>query len=477
MVSLSTLLLTLALSNPGDTVLLEFTAPWCGPCKAMEPTIQRLKSQGYPVRQINIDQNPQLAARYQARSIPCLVMVSGGKEVDRVVGATSYDRLLRMFQKAAYNPQASATKARSTAIQPASRNTSNVPPLTLAGSPTGSRPAAQPVSASALSPHQRAFQATVRLKVDDPKGFSYGTGTIIDLHGEEALVVTCAHIFRDSQGKGKISVDLFPSDGQRTVSGQLISYDMKKDIALVGIRPGVSIASVRVASGKRPVRQGDAVFTIGCDRGADPTMKRSRITGVNKYLGPANFEVAGQPVDGRSGGGLFSQTGELIGVCNAADPADNEGIYAALPVVHWQLDQIGLQRAYQEHTAVAQTNEPPPTNNRPGNGTVAQLETPPLRPVAAKGDGQQTSRGIQDLIRMVNQNPGAEEVICIIRDRQGRGQDRVVVLDPREIQQLRQMTPPGNAANVTNREIRSMPTRMPPARDSKGRIIRAQSEH
>src|SRR5262249_26470158 len=68
-----------------------------------------------------------------------------------------------------------------------------------------------------------------------------------------------------------------------------------------------------------------------------------------------NYTAAGQPIDGRSGGGLFSADGLLIGICNAADPADNEGLYAGLASIHWQLDQIGQSEIYQRaaRTAIA----------------------------------------------------------------------------------------------------------------------------
>ena len=88
-------------------------------------------------------------------------------------------------------------------------------------------------------------------------------------------------------------------------------------------------------------------MTVGCNGGADPTLHHSRITAVDKYLGPANVQVAGQPVQGRSGGGLFGIDGTLIGVCNAADPADNEGLFAALPSIHEQLEEAGLAFVYR----------------------------------------------------------------------------------------------------------------------------------
>lgn len=88
----------------GETVLIEFTAEWCGPCKMMKRTIRRLEQTGYPVRQINIDRDRDLAKRFNVTSIPCFVMLVGGKEVDREVGMTSLGRLEQMFSVAQFEP-------------------------------------------------------------------------------------------------------------------------------------------------------------------------------------------------------------------------------------------------------------------------------------------------------------------------------------------------------------------------------------
>src|SRR6202043_775352 len=75
----------------------------------------------------------------------------------------------------------------------------------------------------------------VRLKVSDPKGNSVGSGTIIDCRKGEALILTCGHIFRDSDGKGEISVDLFGAGAPQHVAGRLLGCDLDRDVALVGI--------------------------------------------------------------------------------------------------------------------------------------------------------------------------------------------------------------------------------------------------
>ena len=80
-----------------DAVLLDFTATWCAPCKQMDPVVARLSSQGYPVRKVDIDREPALAQQYRVSGVPCFVLVVGGQEAGRVVGATSYETLAGMF--------------------------------------------------------------------------------------------------------------------------------------------------------------------------------------------------------------------------------------------------------------------------------------------------------------------------------------------------------------------------------------------
>jgi thiol-disulfide isomerase/thioredoxin len=322
MISTPTLVFAALLAGSGQTVLIDFYSDSCAPCVSMEPTVRRLAAEGFAVQRVNVDQQQQMVRRFGIKQIPTFIAVVDGNEVDRVVGPASYQRLRQML-----DATGSPSAASHAVVQPTRAATGSTHLTSVPRHPTG----------ATGDPQQRALHASVRLRVEDPTGNSFGTGTIIDCRNEEALVITCGHLFRDSSGQGRIQIDLFAPGARNPVPGKLLAYDLENDVALVTIWPGMAVTPVQVAAENHPIRPGDPVFSIGCDRGADASIRVSRVNSLNKYLGPANIQVAGQPVIGRSGGGLFTADGQLIGICNLADPKDDEGIYAALSVVHEHL--------------------------------------------------------------------------------------------------------------------------------------------
>lgn len=79
-------------------VLVDLWAPWCGPCRAVAPAVEqaaRKLAGRLKVVKVNVDEAPALAARFDARSIPMLLILDGGQVKDRQVGALPPDLLLR----------------------------------------------------------------------------------------------------------------------------------------------------------------------------------------------------------------------------------------------------------------------------------------------------------------------------------------------------------------------------------------------
>ena len=521
-------------ATTGDVVLLDFSADWCGPCQQMAPLIGEIGAAGWLVRHVDVDQEHDIVKRFQVTGVPCYILLVKGHEVGRIDGATTrseLEKLLAQSRQPLGLPKLAVPTDSPTVHQipgvpvPVSNSATHLatesavsptvhPPAQLSGSvsqplvdqaaerslrdPQGTKQ--QPVLAppptlavetkSALQ--RNLIQATARLRVQDPNGASWGTGTVIDCRQGEALILTCGHIFRDSVGEGTIEVDLFGDPSADRLAGQMVSYDLDRDLALVSVFTEAILEPVKIGSVGRPRDVGEGVATIGCDGGREPTMHVSRVTSVDKYLGPANVQVAGQPVQGRSGGGLFALDGTLLGVCNAADPEDNEGLFAALPSIHEHLDEAGLAFVYRhvypgtENELAGnadKTNVPhlpdampafsfdrrdradavPTASSGPRlsaegvdplrvNQNERQSSNPPLPQAIEDGEQMHSlSAGEQALLDHVREHGGDAEVICIVRPRGASQADSEVFMlqnaSPRFVERLSEVHDQGNVAS------------------------------
>jgi thioredoxin 1 len=83
-------------------VLVDFWAAWCAPCRMLEPTVDAVAEKylaNARVVKVNVDENPSISQRYGIKGIPTLILFKGGKEEERVVGATSKEAIARMIDK------------------------------------------------------------------------------------------------------------------------------------------------------------------------------------------------------------------------------------------------------------------------------------------------------------------------------------------------------------------------------------------
>lgn len=82
-------------------VLVDFWATWCGPCKMMGPVVEQMAEEmgtSAKICKVNIDEQSELATKYNVMSIPTFILLKDGKEVKRTVGAMPKEELARLFE-------------------------------------------------------------------------------------------------------------------------------------------------------------------------------------------------------------------------------------------------------------------------------------------------------------------------------------------------------------------------------------------
>ena len=444
-----------------NNILLDFSAKWCGPCQQMSPIVSKLERQGYPIRQVDIDQEQALAQKYNVESIPCFVLVANGREINRITGATDERQLKSLMMtlpKQNIDDSLVGKSSRNNGpANPESKPVSNkssdekkpfpkMPSLFASKNKTPKQlPADESETFRGQDPDRRtpsdevsrkALAASTRIRVKDGSHVHFGSGTVIDSQPGRAVILTCGHILRDLGKNAIIEVDLFSDDTSKpqTVIAKIVQFDLDADVGLLSIPCQQRLEVVSLATARDLPEVNDRVFSIGCGGGKLPSVEDHVVTAINGCVGPENLECTGIPQQGRSGGGLFRGT-EQVGVCILADPNYKRGIYTGMKPVA-QL----LKKAKLGHLAPSSSDR----NDLVADGGPDQNGMKLGNPVGMKQGLPSISNEMAEVITAEailnsgatdtsplsgSQNFAGAEIVCIVRPKGPGATSRVVIIN------------------------------------------------
>ena len=456
--------------------VLDFTSRTCMPCQQLSPMVSKLERLGYPIRKVDCESNRDLVEKFNIKFIPAFILVIDGVERERLGGGSvSEDELKRLCARVPRKHAADGSAAgvsdtdgqrggaTAAATPKSSSEKSGVKFPFLAvkkdDSPARDRREGAVPRAKAEERTKGRFpvqgiplEASVRIRIkDDHQADAVGSGTIIDSRVGKTIILTCGHIFRDRDMNAVIEIDCYCGGREQTVIGRRLFHDMKSDVGLITITSDDPLSSCRVAGSGTKIVKGAPVISVGCSEGDKPTVQRVKITALNRYQGADNIEVGGMPVEGRSGGGLFTQEGQLIGVCSGADSHYREGFFAGLQSVHDLLDRCKLTHLYDSGSAGGKQKAPanaelvdafegeatgavpaddaslgPAEPRKPAAKRPAANAPAKSRPTAIAAANSNDDRSIREALEQA----GESEIVCIIRPiNQPGAASRVVIMN------------------------------------------------
>ena len=427
--------------NSSSACLYFVTQQNCPPCRQMDPVIEGLVGQGYPVKTVHLESNGAWAQWANIHRTPTVVMLDGNDRiVKRFSGVIGSDVLQGWFANVGVRP----------AVQKSSRLPENLArhfdePITSQQAETDgitSRDLNKGTSIPQNSYEKLALGSTVKigLNVASQSYVDFASGTSIYSNGETSLVLTCGHLFRDSNGAGQISVIVSTENGTiGEFAGTLLEWDAtNRDVALVSVHhPGVKFPVNPIAPRSTREFESENLFTVGCDlsnrstlgetyvgvRETGPTIRQTKILRRSKYDGIYKFDISGSPVQGRSGGGLFTKNGKLIGVCNARICDADEGIYTGLDSVYWVIEKAGFGHLFDSNAPAdrfanyvvenGKTSVKPNESGGDGGGFREVSVEPESFTPSHEGRNQVSWGGGSKIIIIIENESGESELIRI----------------------------------------------------------------
>ena len=368
-----------------EVVLLDFHAAYCQPCQQMVPVLQRMERDKFPIRKIDITENPDVSKQYKVDRIPTLILLVEGQEAQRFVGLTAEEELRAAMNKAARSLDEQRKAAGGlpvaeseneiAAVQPAlsEEETTESPSgirgifdrmkKGLTGGPARGqieRPSYRAQSPDAIADtaaNRAAMQATVRVRLIDGKMRDFGTGTIVHSTAGQSTILTCAHVFKGVSADAAVVIDVFRDGQVLKYPATVVGGDHDSDVAFLKIQNTTPLSAAPIAR-QLGLQQSDAVFSIGCNNGEQPTRMDMNVVAVNRYEGPENVVCTKDPIQGRSGGGLFNTSGELVGVCSGAFRKAQEGLYSGVKPVIQLAGLKSLGFLFDSETPAFGSNDP-----------------------------------------------------------------------------------------------------------------------